>query len=56
MAARTGAAQRRPACQGGTGEADLENNVVTLSSPDRLVTVTVNAGGGLTSLSLSPQA
>ncbi|ONF71490.1 YbaB/EbfC family nucleoid-associated protein [Amycolatopsis keratiniphila] len=37
-------------------KADLENNVVTLSSPDRLVTVTVNPGGGLTSLSLSPQA
>ncbi|WET81788.1 YbaB/EbfC family nucleoid-associated protein [Amycolatopsis sp. QT-25] len=37
-------------------KADLENNVVTLSSPDRLVTVTVNPGGGLTSLALSPQA
>ncbi|MFC3448444.1 YbaB/EbfC family nucleoid-associated protein [Amycolatopsis speibonae] len=35
---------------------DLENNVVTLSSPDRMVTVTVNPGGGLTSLALSPQA
>ncbi|ANN16379.1 hypothetical protein SD37_12445 [Amycolatopsis orientalis] len=35
---------------------DLENNVVTLSSPDRLVTVTVNPGGGLMSLALSPQA
>ncbi|WP_414937256.1 YbaB/EbfC family nucleoid-associated protein [Amycolatopsis sp. cmx-11-51] len=37
-------------------KADLENNVVTLSSPDRLVTVTVNPGGGLMSLALSPQA
>ncbi|WP_181777710.1 YbaB/EbfC family nucleoid-associated protein [Amycolatopsis pittospori] len=37
-------------------KSDLENNVVTLSSPDRLVTVTVNPGGGLTSLALSPQA
>ncbi len=35
---------------------ELENNVVTLSSPDRLVTVTVNPGGGLTSLALAPQA
>lgn len=37
-------------------KAELEQNVVTVSSPDRLVTVTVNPGGGLTSLTLSPQA
>lgn len=35
---------------------ELANNVVTLTSRDRLVTLTVNPGGGLTSLTLSPQA
>ncbi|MDT7728500.1 MAG: hypothetical protein QOI21_5076 [Actinomycetota bacterium] len=37
-------------------KSELAANIVTHSSPDRLVTVTVNPGGGLDALVLSPQA
>lgn len=35
-------------------QVQLAQNTVTLASPDRSVTVTVNPGGGLTALSLTP--
>lgn len=34
----------------------LAENSVTLASPDQVVTITVNPGGGMTALSLSPDA
>ncbi|WP_018684156.1 YbaB/EbfC family nucleoid-associated protein [Actinokineospora enzanensis] len=37
-------------------QAMLAENSVTATSPDRAVTVTVNPGGGLTSLVLAPEA
>jgi DNA-binding protein YbaB len=37
-------------------KSELAANIVTHSSPDGLVTVTVNPGGGLDALVLSPQA
>lgn len=37
-------------------QASLAENSVTLASPDQVVTITVNPGGGMTGLTLSPDA